>query len=194
MTLEKCLIAHFKYSQKFHDGGIKSSIFLHDCEFEFALPKLSVIFQTSYLIKRPPNDGVKDISELNKFKNKKGIWLLCLFCGMLSHSFQEGFYVSRKHGNQSLGWVFSYVTECNLSNLEIESADACEHFGWHLVLQCRIIETASRKDVKISIFFSWQYNMHNTLMSSDSTMYTILPVLCLLPGWFAQYCYSFFCW
>lgn len=49
---------------------------------------------------------------------------------MLSHSFQRGFYVSRKHGNQSLGSVVSDVTEHNLSNMEDEPADLCEHFGF----------------------------------------------------------------
>lgn len=132
MTLEKCLIAHFEYSQRFHITWWWHQIFhLPTCLLiEFALPKLSMICQTSYLIKRPPNDQVKDISELNNLKNKNGICLLCLFCGIFSHSFQEGFYVSRKYGNRSLGWVFSYVTECNLANTEIEPAEACEHFGF----------------------------------------------------------------
>lgn len=46
---------------------------------------------------------------------------------MLSHSFQRGFYVSRKHGKWSLDSVVSNVTERNLSNIEDEPADMCKH-------------------------------------------------------------------
>lgn len=49
---------------------------------------------------------------------------------MLSHSFQRGFYVSRKRDKWSLDSVVSNVTEHNLSNIEDEPADMCKHFGF----------------------------------------------------------------
>lgn len=73
-----------------HDGDIKSSIFLHVCEFEFVLPKLSMVCQSSYLIKRPPNDRVKVISEIVlKIKMEYGFYVY--FVGCCHIAFKEVF-------------------------------------------------------------------------------------------------------